>query len=340
MTKSMLTTTTRQLISDMPLLPWLICTLFVMLFVSASASGTTSPGNLDPHPYRFGPEHSQPRLGQNDKPIVYVEQSIQNIWNYRPHVYRIDAEIYQLTLQGRMTVDGRLEVAVSIPFRYLSGGILDGAIESFHGRLGVHGARRSDVPRSDLAVEFGSQKDGTEYAVLGSEGTGWSLVQPSIELTYAFPIRFVDFAAHFYTRLPLRAGSEDLTGYLPYLGLALAVGRQWGGLYTSISHSVGHVSQKEYLGHPIFDRAYSTMISFEYHTPGRRHSWWVQGITRNGYAKELTGLGDRRHQVLMGYSIRVGRDWQVEIGLLENLLRFDNTPDVGLHLGITRPLGL
>jgi hypothetical protein len=318
---------------------WLAGTLSVFLILATSTWGTADLRSVDPQPYRLGPEHAQPRVLSGDRTLLYVENSVQNIWMYRPYEYRIDAEVYQMTLKARTKVHRRLELSLSIPVRYLSGGFLDGVIEGFHNRLGFDDADRSEMPRSDLAVEIGNSLAGTEYSPLEGQAIGWSLAEPVLEFNYVIPINFMDVAAHGYSRLPVRSGPEDLTGYLPSVGLSLAVGKQFGGFYSSLSYSAGHVSQSEFLGVSIRDRVHSTVASLEYHSASRRHTWWVQGIVQSGIATDLTGLADRRHQILLGYSVRVGPDWQLEFGLLENLLRFDNTPDVGLHFGVTRPLG-
>jgi hypothetical protein len=54
-----------------------------------------------------------------------------------------------------------------------------------------------------------------------------------------------------------------------------------------------------------------------------------------GLAKDYYQFSKRTFEMMVGYKRRIGDRLIVEIGYLNNLFNFDNSPDMGIHLGLT-----
>jgi hypothetical protein len=61
----------------------------------------------------------------------------------------------------------------------------------------------------------------------------------------------------------------------------------------------------------------------------------VQYLFSEG-AAETGALGRNAHELTVGGRVHVTADTSVDIGLIENFINYDNGPDFGIHIGISR----
>ena len=312
----------------------LLFSLLLLLLPSLGlASDTASVG---PQPFRFGPVHHQPTTLQSYGWSIYVETSVENVWMYDPELYRIDGEINQVLLQTRYRPTPKVELALGVPFRFLSGGLLDRVIEDFHSVFGLGDDNRPVAEDRDVSVVIVDPRTGEQQLWVDQQKRGWSLAEPVFEATLQMPLEAVDLAVHGFVRLPLSTGPENLSGYLPRTGLSLALGRRFGSFYGSASGGFGYVDHDRYMGVALRPWVRSFALGLEYHPGGSAHSLFFQGLATDGAAEEFASLSQGRYQVKFGYGYRFNPGARLEIGILENVFRFNNTPDFGLHMGITQ----
>ncbi len=304
-------------------------------FLTLTPTAAPSP---QPQPYRLGPQHHHPRVLGGGRHAWYVEQSVTNHWMYRPREYIIDGEVYQALLQHRSGLGRHIEIGLDIPVRYFSGGILDRFIERFHRLFGFDDSNRSTNPRQDLGLQVYDWPTREYLTYVDRSGLGWSLAKPVLELTYAPPGLPIDIAFHAFYRLPLTAGEVHLTELHPSAGASLAIGQQLGPWYLSAGPGVGYITRDDFIGVALRRWILSLATSVEFRPARGRHSVWVHGLIQTGAAQSFPVLSEKRYQMMLGYSLRLTRRMQLEIGVLENAIRFDNTPDFGIHVGLSRIL--
>jgi hypothetical protein len=312
--------------------------LLTFAIFPTTASSALSSDFPAPQAYRFGPLHHQPTVIDGDKMNLYLESSVENVWMYDPELFRIDAEVNQVLFQTSYRVHPNLELTAGVPFRYLSGGLLDRVIEDFHSVFGLGDANRRVADQEDLAVLIKDPSTGKQQVWIDQQERGPSLAEPVVEATFRIPHRPFDLAAHAFVRLPISWGPVNLSGYLPRTGLSLAAGKRLGPFYGSASGGLAYVSREEYMGVDLRRWVRSFAAALEYSPTGSRHTWFIQGMATDGAAREFASLSRGRYQVKLGYAYRFNAGTRFELGLLENVFRFDNTPDFGLHIGLTRSI--
>ena len=71
-----------------------------------------------------------------------------------PYAFTLDGETRELRWRLEHAVGSRFAVLVELPWRQLSGGSLDGFVESWHDLFGLPGGSRGRLPRDQLLIEF------------------------------------------------------------------------------------------------------------------------------------------------------------------------------------------
>ena len=62
----------------------------------------------------------------------------------------------------------------------------------------------------------------------------------------------------------------------------------------------------------------------------------VQYLLSEGVAEDLDEFSDPSHEITLGLKAEVASMTVLEIGLIENVVTSDNSPDFGLHIGLLR----
>jgi hypothetical protein len=65
-------------------------------------------------------------------------------------------------------------------------------------------------------------------------------------------------------------------------------------------------------------------------------SFTLQYLGTQGVGKDLGVFSETSNEVVFGWKWEVRQAGVLEIGLLENIVVFDNSPDLGVHVGFTQ----
>lgn len=288
---------------------------------------------------RFGLLHQPPWVTPDGAIAFYAEHNWRNVWLYSPGLYRIDAEIQELVLRACMGVDDNSSVSIELPLRYVSGGILDGAIEDFHKAFGIANDYRDLFPRNQFAFEL-NLGDGLEnWSGAGTEQTGFALGNIVLginrKLPYFKPLG-IEAAISANLKLPTGTRTEYFGGQSVDVGAMVSMVKGFGPLYLYASPGVVYYSQQEEIGIVLRQWHFSGLFAAELHPANTNNSWIAQLLMESGIAKSFGGFTQDTYEFTLGYKRRLSKNTVLEIGFLENLFHFDNSPDIGLHAGITR----
>ena len=62
----------------------------------------------------------------------------------------------------------------------------------------------------------------------------------------------------------------------------------------------------------------------------------IQYLVSEGVAEDLGEISKPSHEVTLGWKGEVRKGTVVEVGLIENVITYDNSPDFGVHAGFTQ----
>ena len=292
---------------------------------------------------RFGLLHHRPWVTSKGDLCVYVTDTWKNIWLYDDEFYRIDAEIHDFGVRGCYGLGRGFELAGEVPLRYVSGGFLDGLIENFHDWFGIGNAGREKYPRNDFAFEINPTGEPEDWSRANDGQRGWSLGNLVLSLTYELPYDSVRSARASITasvKLPTGTRTEFFGGQSLDYGLSLTVSRRFGPVYLYVSPGMVYYFDEEVLGIQLYRWHFSGLAALEYHRAGSSHSWFLQMLMESGIAEDYAEFSDNTYELLLGCKFRLSDSMVAEIGFLENVFFFNNSPDIGLHFGVIRRLQL
>jgi len=119
------------------------------------------------------------------------------------------------------------------------------------------------------------------------------------------------------------------------LQFSLAQKQRSGYLYSNISYTkFGSDSALRII--PISENQISGMLGYEF-TVAANQAFIMQYLFSEGVIKNLGALDKVSHEIHFGYKWRTQKNI-IEIGLVENIVNFDNGPDVAFTFGVTHRL--
>lgn len=252
-------------------------------------------------------------------------------------IFFVDGELYRTALAFRRGVGKGVQLELVVPVLSFQGGIVDSLVEEFHSTFGFDQVGRLGVPQDSFTVYARSreaevivEKDpglvlgdvvlGAKFRVRGSAEERWRL---GLETQVKLPTGGAE---------PLgTSGSTDFGAQLlltRYYAKACIHG-SLGLLALGASDQLGLGSQTITSGMIAYERALGSAIS----------GLAQVTISESPFADlELSGLDRTSQQVTLGIKKVIKRQ-VLFVGLTENFGAFNNTPDVGFHVGLTRSFG-
>lgn len=248
--------------------------------------------------------------------------------------YIVDAEALSLTLGVSHALSARTEVAVSVPVSYRGGGILDGFVEGFERAVGVPNEERKRHPRDRFLVRVVGD-DGTVFQRTGS-AAGWGLEDMVVRVRYQLARGSKSSPAVLvYGGWKVPVGREHAlrsTGGSD-LALGVAAGQKLGRFHLYGSASAIQFAPSRFGSVSLARRQWSLFAGTEF-CKSPRTSWLLQAAVTSPAAPGFADFGKRTWEVTLGFKRVLTPDLLFEASVLENLFVFDNSPDVGFHLGL------
>lgn len=323
---------------------WLCSPLIVALSVSGWASEappameglghlalrTVSPGHL-----------LRPNVGYaNTDPIpsggtlIRSALTLGNVWLRREHTYLIDGEwlVADLTLTHALSDNFRLSAGFPIVGRF--GGFGDGAIEWFHRTVGVGNADREKFPRN----QFHLRMVGPNGRIVEDHEDSWGIGDiPFYGTVIIRPHRGsgpVLFANLGFTVPTGDEGRLEGLGRLLWGGSALAfqrLGRSAWVAYGGASFSYAQSRKLADIELRSEEFGFLAGLRFEI---SPRTALLVQYLGTSPVAHSYYSFSDFTHEVNAGVKHRISERLIVEAAVVENIFRFSNSADVGIHAAV------
>lgn len=248
----------------------------------------------------------------------------------------IDLETDIVEMRAHYGLTDRIDVGASIHYLRYSGGLLDGLIEGFHDLVGFSQQGRQYVPRDQLQVIIG--RNGQVFARAIDSAPDGGFGDPFLFARYTFPSagRW-GFNTEVALKPPVASVSSSASSGGWDYGVQLTADRRWErdalifnaqvvwvGDFTPTAYRVGEAIPAL----PAFDVSYI----HAFHGP-RSTRLFLQGLTAEHPLRDLVNSDLTKLEV----QLTAGLKWDTSlgtmgVGITENLLNFDNTPDLGIHL--------
>ena len=219
----------------------------------------------------------------------------------------------------------------SIIERRITNAHLDQLTLNFHDLFGLDQDGRTEVPKNDTRIqidEFGIDL-GKQIRGDYSQTLGISIHKVLIDKSESWPAVAININMSYEL---LNDGIMD-KGTIDY-GVQFSAAQKYNSGYAYANISFTHFDSNQALGIALKNNQTSGMLGYEYKVDDNE-SLILQYLFTEGAVKNLGALSDYSNEVHIGYKWRTD-SYLWEVGFVENIINFDNGPDVAFTFGVTR----
>jgi hypothetical protein len=272
-------------------------------------------------------------LAQGEFEIGWTE-SLANIFSFRENDYRLDYG----TLNSVLSVAYGATDTVLVELEYSDlerfDSILDPITNAFHDAFGFGDSGREQFSDGDNAMflrgEGGAPDVNNETAGSLARDLGLTLQHNLTCGTETWPALSYALTGRYHS-----GGESDLTGDNPWsFGLSLSASRRFHDdfyVYGGLAYAVHGLDN--WNGIALKESQLSGILAVEWrYRP--ENSFILQYLVSEGVAETRDPFDENAHEIGIGFKHEVSRGTVLEIGLIENAVTADNSPDFGIHLGL------
>jgi hypothetical protein len=249
--------------------------------------------------------------------------------------YVFDSETLSLDVEYSYALSDVFQLGLGYEQRWRFGGIMDSFIEGFHDLFSIDQSGRDRWPRDQTFIYI-DPGDGRPPVIRdGSQGRTivrgvHATLQHNVTCgTSKLPA--VSWAATVRTSV----GGEDLKGTDLDLALSAAASRRFGDVYLYLTFGYTWYGTDEIDGLELARNQLSVLAAAEWRFKPRM-SLVLQYLGSEGVAIDLGPFSKTSHEVVVGWKWEPREAGVLEIGLLENIINFNNSPDFGVHAAFTQ----
>lgn len=261
---------------------------------------------------------------------VEFTETWTNVWvNERPALL-LDYEALESRLSATWAVSDTWFLELEADDRRRFGGALDATIQNFHHAIGNGLNGRDTVPRNTVNIEVRNPNTGELALSLHDEGTFSRGLSATAARSQPFLGGRLAFAVT--VRVPLRHSGEELA-----TGSDAGVSAGWSRNVArrSIHFGMGVTRHGSVVVDFPVERTQKTGLVALVQPIAPRTAAVLQYLYNGGVARSGP-LSHDAHEVTIGGRFYVTDRTAIDVGFIENVVNYDNGPDVGVHLGISR----
>jgi hypothetical protein len=219
--------------------------------------------------------------------------------------------------------------------RWRFGGVMDGLIEGFHDLFGLGQSGRDLWPRNRFFI-FVESDDGSPPLVIGESGRGSFSRAVLATLQHNVTCGTARIPALSWSATARYAiGDEALEGSARDLALSVAASRRFGEFYVYLTLGYAWYGTDAIYDIPLEDTQFTILAAGEWRFKPRM-SMILQFMTTEGVATDFDPFSKTSNEVVFGWKWELRQAGVLEIGLLENIVSFNNSPDFGFHAAFTQ----
>ena len=262
-------------------------------------------------------------------------ESWANLWAFNSGENLVDFEMLQSSVSLAYGLSDVLQVELGFVQKSRFGGSMDRFIQNFHDWFGLDQGGRDTVPRNDFGLEILGD-DGDPLVQLGNDDRGSftesivATVQHNLSCgTLAWPA-----VAYALTVRRELGEQENMKGgeYVDVSG-SLALSKRWSDFFIYLGGGFSWFGQESFEGVDLRTTQVSGLLALEWQFADDA-SLIVQCLVSQGVAESLRNFSDPSWEVTFGGKFEIAPMVVLEVGVIENIVTFDNSPDFGLHSGL------
>ena len=272
-------------------------------------------------------------LAKGDVELRWSE-SLANLFGYKVDDYLIDFGTLSSTLSVGYGISDSVQVELAYHDLARHDSILDPITNAFHDVFGFGDAGRDDFSEGDNQF-FVKGEGGASDISNGRVGS----ISRDLALTVQHNITCgsdsLPALAYSVTARHHTGGKANLTGSSPWsVGLNASASRRFGEDYygylgmTYMRHGLDRWEtirlKKEQL---------SGLVAFEWRYQPQS-SWVIQYLLSEGVATDRRPFSENANEISLGWKRELKPGVTLELGIIENAVVADNSPDFGLHFGL------
>ena len=254
-----------------------------------------------------------------------------------PGRFYVDGEMLQIVAALSYGITDSLEVEGEIQERSRFGGAMDGFIQGFHDLFGIDQEGRLAVPQGEFHVLL-DPGDGRPAVALGAGDRGLFSggAQVSLQHNLTCGRRFLPALSWSATaRYEIQSSGDLSGGGRMDFGASAAFARRFRKFYVYGTLGLAWFGREEFHGIELKDRQFTALLAGEWRFR-RRQSVLVQALVTGGLIDGFGPFSERSNEITLGYKREFRENIVLELGLIENAITYDNSPDFGLHAGLSR----
>jgi len=248
--------------------------------------------------------------------------------------YMLDYESLHVALAAAYGLSDTFQVEVGVEDRSVFGGVMDGFIEGFHDLFGIDQSGRDLWPRDQLAIRLDTP--GLPRVVLDAANGGTFVrdllltVQHNVTCgTESWPALSWSVTGRYALKADLQEGdSFDV-------GASLAVSRRFGDVYSYLVLGYAWYGDDSAIGLELANTQATALAAVEWRFRPRS-SLVIQWLWSQAATEVLSPFDESSNEVTLGWKWEVVPSGVLEVGLIENVITFDNSPDFGVHAAWTQ----
>jgi thioredoxin-related protein len=258
-----------------------------------------------------------------------------NIWAPEDPEFVFDYEQLQTNIGMAYGLTDTIQLELGFETRSRFGGAMDSFIQEFHDLFSIDQNGRDEVPRGDFTFDIGPS-NGSPGVSLTDGDKGIYATSLLFTLQHNITCGTVSWPAVAYAfTLRTELKNEDLEGGSPLdLGMWLSASRRFGDCY--LYGTIGYTLFGREAFHSVELRGnqLSGLVTIEWRFKPRA-SLLAQYLITEGAAEDLGDLSSSSNEITLGAKWEIVKGTVLEFGLVENVITLGNSPDFGLHFGIT-----
>lgn len=265
---------------------------------------------------------------------LYAGSSWVNVWANEAD-YALDYEALTTEVLMAYGINHHWAIEVGALNRVTFGGRMDAMIQGFHDAFDLGQSGRDSVPlnQTNIRIDPTNTQPGLLLGEEDLQNNSQTYLRGALLWTMtdghdAWPATAL--------ALTLQAPIGDRGGYnggLIDVSLDLSLSKPIGDWVGYASVALTRFAADEVYGLDLHRTNWAGLGAIEY----RITSDWsvlLQYLVSQGVAPDLYVFSKASHELTLGTQVRVGRHTIMQLGLIENLFIFENSPDFGVHLAL------
>jgi hypothetical protein len=267
-----------------------------------------------------------------------------NIWAIAPGGFDPESASYGDRLLDYESLDGHISYAYGVSGaiqleaeyeqRWRFGGALDGVIEGFHDLFGISQNGRDRAPRNDFRILL-DPRDGEGPVDLGAEFEGSYAKNLLITFHHDLTKGTTSWPAISYAVTGRYADADASDGANWDVAVSAGASRRFGSFYVYLSIGYAWYSSDTFYGIELPDTQITVLAAGEWRFKPRM-SLVFEWLRMQGPDTHSNFVPEISNQIIFGWMWELRPSRVLEIGMLQNAVPYDASPDFGVHAAFTQ----